>query len=67
MKAIDQKFKNIDSPCQLDSEDGRFVLKGPAFNPMDVLNVLIEKRSYRIEYNPQQHAIPLKQGNLDDK
>lgn len=67
MKAIDLHYKHVDVTCQLDKEDGRFVLKGPAFNPIEILNVLTEQRGYKIEYNPQQHGIPLKQGNLDDK
>ena len=67
MKAIDKSFKEIELHCQLDKEDGRFVLRGPAFNPMIVINALTEARGYKIEYNPQQHHIPLKQGNLDDK
>ena len=67
MAAIDARFKSCDSPCQLDSEDGRFVLKGAAFNPMEVLNTLTVQRGYKVEYNPQQHSIPLKQGNMDDK
>ncbi len=67
MKAIDQTFKSIDAPCQMDKEDGRFVLKNPGFNPTQVINTLCENRGYKIEYNPQQHNIPLKQGNMDDK
>jgi len=67
MKAVDKQFKSIDAPCQLDKEDGRFVLKGACFNLMQVLNVLTEERGYKVEYNPQQHAIPPKQSNIDDK
>lgn len=66
-RAIDQHFKETDLPCQQDKEDGRFVLKGACFSPMEVINTLTEQRGYKIEYNPQQHGIPLKQGNLDDK
>ena len=67
MKAIDKHYKDIDLPCQLDTDDRRFVLKGTSFNPIDIINVLTEKRGYKVEYNPQQHGIPLKQGNVDDK
>ena len=67
MKAIDRHYKNIDLPCQLDTDDRRFVLKGTSFNPIDIINVLTEQRGYKVEYNPQQHGIPLKQGNMDDK
>ena len=65
--AIDKEFKNIESSCQMDKEDDRFVLKGTDFNPMRVINTLTLHRGYKIEYNPQQHSIPLKQGNIDDK
>lgn len=67
MKAIDKRYKHIDLPCQLDKDDQRFVLKGTAFNPLDVINVLTGQRGYKMEYNPQQHSIPLKAGNADDK
>ena len=67
MKALDTRYRGFDPPCQLDKEDNRFVLKGPKYNHMDVINVLIQQRNYKIQYNPQQHGIPLKQGNTDDK
>ncbi len=51
----------------IDKEDQRFVLKGTSFNPLEIINVLTIQRGYKMEYNPQQHGIPLKQGNLDDK
>ena len=51
----------------MDKEDDRFVLKGTDFNPMRVINTLTLHRGYKVEYNPQQHNIPLKQGNIDDK
>jgi len=67
-KALDAKFKPTDAPpCQFDKEDLRFVLKGPHFAPMEILNCLAQERGYKVEYNPQQHAIPLKQGATDDK
>ena len=67
-KALDQRFRSDDYPnCQIDKEDKRFVLKGPAFNMMEVINTLVQERGYQIEYNPQQHGIPLKAGNVDDK
>jgi len=28
---------------------------------------LAQERGYKVEYNPQQHGIPLKQGATDDK
>ena len=34
---------------------------------MEILNCLAQERGYKVEYNPQQHAIPLKQGATDDK
>ena len=40
---------------------------GPHFAPMEILNCLAQERGYKVEYNPQQHAIPLKQGATDDK
>ncbi len=67
MKAIDKTFKKTDDPCQIDKEDRRFVLKGSSFSVMEVVNTLTETRGYKMEYNPQQHNIPLKQGNVDDK
>lgn len=67
-KALDAKFKPTDAPpCQFDKEDLRFVLKGPHFAPMEILNCLAQERGYKVEYNPQQHGIPLKQGATDDK
>ena len=40
---------------------------GPYFAPMEILNCLAQERGYKVEYNPQQHGIPLKQGATDDK
>ena len=34
---------------------------------MEILNCLAQERGYKVEYNPQQHGIPLKQGATDDK
>ena len=45
---------------------GRFVLKGPIYNPMDVMNVLMCRRGYRMQGPPQQRTIPNTQ-NKDDK
>jgi len=67
-RALDAKFKPTDAPpCQYDKEDLRFVMKGPHFAPMEILNCLAQERGYKIDYNPQQHGIPLKQGATDDK
>ena len=66
-RALDSRFRGFDPPCQVDPEDGRFVLKGPKFNPMDVINVLTKDRGYKVQLNPQQHPIPLKSGTTDDK
>lgn len=43
------------------------VILGPHFAPMEILNCLAQERGYKVEYNPQQHGIPLKQGATDDK
>ena len=104
-RALDQKF--LDSQCLMDTEDRRFVLKGPQFPPMEVsihhaqhtvrtltrvtgnscifqtvraaslennklllfqvINCLVQERGYSVQYNPQQHGIPPKQGATDDK
>ena len=37
------------------------------FYSMEILNCLAQERGYKVEYNPQQHGIPLKQGATDDK
>ena len=66
-RAVEKHFRGNDPPCQLDPEDGRFVLKGPKYNPMVIVNILAEERGYKILYNPQQRSIPLKQGSTDDK
>ena len=34
---------------------------------MEILNCLGQERGYKIDFNPQQHGIPLKQGATDDK
>jgi len=64
-KALDVHFKK--DQCLMDTEDRRFVLKGPQFPPMEVINCLVQERGYSVQYNPQQHAIPPKQGATDDK
>ena len=43
------------------------LIPGPHFAPMEILNCLAQERGYKVEYNPQQHGIPLKQGATDDK
>jgi hypothetical protein len=43
------------------------LISGPHFAPMEILNCLAQERGYKVEYNPQQHGIPLKQGATDDK
>ena len=40
-QALEQKYVDSDPPCLLDSSDGRFVLKGTSYNPMDVANCLM--------------------------
>ena len=66
-RALEKFYRGSDPPCQLDPEDNPFVLKGPKFNPLTVINILSMERGYKIMYNPQQHGIPLKQGSTDDK
>ena len=66
-KVLEKHYRGYDPPCQLDPEDDRFVLRGPKFNPITVINILSEKRGYSIKGVPQQHGIPLKQGSTDDK
>jgi len=66
--ALDYKFKKSGAPpCQYDKEDRRFVMRGPHFAPMEILNCLAQERGYKIIYPPQQHGIPLKPGAMDDK
>lgn len=64
---MEKHYKNNDPPCQVDPEDDRFVMKGPKFNPMTILNILAKERGYKIAFNPQQRSIPLKPGSTDDK
>merc|ERR1719369_1195920 len=63
---LEQKYKSCDPPCLLDSSDGRFVLKGASYNPIEVMNGLIQKRGYKMQFTPQQHFIP-NVHNKDDK
>merc|ERR1719500_1231451 len=65
-QVLEQKYSGCDPPCLLDSSDGRFVLKGPIYNPMDVMNILMCRRGYRMQGEPQQRTIPNTQ-NKDDK
>ena len=44
----------------------RFVLKGPAYNPMEVMNCLTSRRGYKMQTEAQQRTIPNTQ-NKDDK
>ena len=53
-KVLEKHYRGYDPPCQLDPEDDRFVLKGPKFNPITVVNLLSEKRGYSIKGVPQQ-------------
>jgi len=64
---LEKQYKGYDPPCQVDPEDERFVLKGPRYNPLIVLNLLMTERGYKVAFNPQQRSIPLKPGSTDDK
>ena len=44
----------------------RFVLKGAAYNPMDVMNCLMIRRGYKMQGLPQQRTLP-NIHNKDDK
>ena len=44
----------------------RFVLKGAAYNPMDVMNCLMIRRGYKMQGDPQQRNLP-NIHNKDDK
>jgi len=57
-QALEQKYAGCDPPCLLDSSDGRFVLKGVNYNPLDVMNCLTQGRGYRVEGEPQQRTLP---------
>jgi len=65
-QALETKYKGCDPPCLLDSSDGRFVLKGVSYNPMDVANCLMIRRGYKMMGNPQQRSLP-NVHNKDDK
>merc|ERR1719397_512514 len=65
-QALEQKYSGCDPPCLLDSSDGRFVLKGVSYNPMDVMNCLMIRRGYKMQGNPQQRSLP-NVHNKDDK
>ena len=65
-QALEQKYSGMDPPCLLDSSDGRFVLKGAGYNPMDVINCLMVRRGYRMQGAPQQRTLP-NIHNKDDK
>lgn len=66
-KVLQNHYKSNDPPCQVDPDDGRFVMKGPCFNPSVIVNLLAKERGYKIAFNPQQRSIPLKPGSVDDK
>jgi len=57
-QVLEQKYNGCDPPCLLDSSDGRFVLKGAGYNPMDVLNCLMTRRGYKVQGQPQQRSLP---------
>jgi len=57
-QVLEQKYSGCDPPCLLDSSDGRFVLKGVSYNPLDVMNCLMTRRGYRVEGDPQQRTLP---------
>jgi len=63
---LEHKYSGCDPPCLLDSSDGRFVLKGAGYNPMDVLNCLMSRRGYKVQGQPQQRTLP-NIHNKDDK
>jgi len=63
---LEQKYLGSDPPCLLDSSDGRFVLKGPSYNPLEVMNCLMVRRGYQVEGAPQQRTLP-NIHNKDDK
>lgn len=65
-QALEQKYTNSDPPCLLDSSDGRFVLKGAGYNPMDVINCLMTRRGYKMQGAPMQRTLP-NIHNKDDK
>jgi len=65
-QVLEQKYNGCDPPCLLDSSDGRFVLKGAGYNPMDVLNCLMTRRGYKVQGQPQQRSLP-NIHNKDDK
>jgi len=65
-QVLEQRFSGFDPPCLLDSSDGRFVLKGAAYNPMDVMNCLMIRRGYKMQGDPQQRNLP-NIHNKDDK
>jgi len=65
-QVLEKKYSGCDPPCLLDSSDGRFVLKGPIYNPCDVMNCLMMRRGYKMQGSPQQRTLP-NIHNKDDK
>merc|ERR1719500_610229 len=65
-QVLEYKYSGCDPPCLLDSSNGRFVLKGPCYNPMDVINALMTRRGYKVTGSPQQRTLP-NIHNKDDK
>jgi len=65
-QVLEQKYSGCDPPCMLDSSDGRFVLKGLGYNPLEVINCLMTRRGYRVQGQPQQRTLP-NIHNKDDK
>jgi len=57
-QVLEQKYSGCEPPCLLDTSDGRFVLKGPCYNPLDVMNCLMTRRGYKVQGNPQQRTLP---------
>jgi len=57
-QVLEQKYNGCEPPCLLDTSDGRFVLKGPCYNPLDVMNCLMTRRGYKVQGNPQQRTLP---------
>jgi len=65
-QVLEHRYIGCDPPCMLDSSDGRFVLKGLIYNPMDVMNCLMTRRGYKMQGCPQQRTLP-NIHNKDDK
>ena len=64
IKKLDRKRPIFD--CYTPERVCRFVLKGAAYNPMDVMNCLMVRRGYKMQGPPQQRTLP-NIHNKDDK